>query len=194
MIKKLRHLLRYNSRHCLWFPRDGKLPQLNPICSSSHSRSGKRTACAYEPIWLWRLRQRLFAFGGRQRCGRRIENPVISHSFGGDKALPDTWDFGPDGNRTCSYCGSIHPDDLMAICRKVLTDDRYSIEGTTKSYKVYVRQPGVRNASEGAIKFYKQHAPAQPSKADCDLFAEAVRVSARRFSEQMADWRTSAAS
>lgn len=88
---------------------------------------------------------------------------------------------GPDGNRTCSYCGSIHADDLMEICRKTLVDERYGVEGTDKSYKVYVRQPGVRNASEGAIKFYKVHVPANPSQADQDLFAQALRVSDTRW-------------
>lgn len=180
------HLFRYNGRHTLWFPRDGKLPQLNPISSSSHSASGKRTLYRSEPLWLFRLRRRLFCFGGRQRCGRRSGNPVTSKVFGGDKPLPDTWDIGPDGNRTCSYCGSLHPDDLMEICRRTLVDERYGIEGTTKSYKVYVRQPGVRNAGDGGIKFYMHHAPAHPSQADQDLFAEAVHVTTKRFWERTA--------
>jgi|GEM_PF-6015370 len=176
--------LRYNTRHCLWFPRDWKLPQLNPICSSSHAKSGKRTVYLHEPLWLYRLRQRVFAFAGRQRCGQR--GPVGERSvfkIGGDngQALPDTWDLGPDGNRTCSYCGSIHPDDLMKICRKTLVDARYAIEGTTKSYKVYVRQPGVMNAGQGAIKFYMHHAPKDPPAADQQLFSNALRLSNERF-------------
>lgn len=169
-------ILRYNARHTLWFPRDGKLPQLNPICSSTRSKSGKRTIYLGEPLWLFRLRQRLFCFAGRQWCGNR--GPV-----GG--WLPDTWDHGPDGNRTCSYCGSIHPDDLMAICRKTIVDERYGVEGTTKNYKVYVRQPGVRNAGEGAIKFYMHHAPSPPSEADQKLFSEALRVTRERFDRRM---------
>lgn len=98
----------------------------------------------------------------------------------GDGPAPDTWDWGPDGNRTCSYCGSIHPEDLLKICRLVLTDERYEIEGTTKSYKLYIKQPGVRNASEGAIKFYMQHAPKDPTPEEQRIFAEAVRISNER--------------
>lgn len=174
--------LRYNSCHRLWFPGDWKLPQLNPISSSSHSASGRRTFGWYEPGWLYRIRQRLFAFAGRHRCGRRGESWIgQSATFGGDKPLPDSWDIGPDGNRTCSYCGSIHADDLMVICRKTLEDERYGIEGTDKSYKVYVRQPGVRNASEGAIKFYMAHAPAEPSKSDQELFAKARQLTTQRW-------------
>lgn len=176
----MKMFLRYNSRHRVWFPRGYKdcwAPQLNPISSSTHGKGDKRTFGFHEPLWLFRLRQRLFCFAGNHRCGDR--GLPLSPSFG-ERPLPDTWDIGPDGNRTCSYCGSIHSDDLIAIARKALVDDRYGIEGTTKSYKVYVRQPGVRNASEGAIKFYMTHAPEKPSAQDQHLFADAKRLTAER--------------
>jgi len=172
------YLLRYNSRHHVWFPRgyEGRwLPQLNPISSIYDS---KWRPSLHEPLWMMRLRHRLFAYAGRQRCGRRDDAFALNHR---DGPMPDTWDLGPDGMRTCSYCGSIHPDDLMTICRRSLTDERYGVEGTTKGYKVYVRQPGVRNASEGAIKFYMQHAPRNPSAEDRDLFSAALRISGERF-------------
>lgn len=185
----VKHLLRYNSRHTLHFPGDGKLPLLNPISSSSHAKSGKRTKSLHEPLWMFRLRQRMLCFGGKQRCGQRINMPATSRYAVGDGPTPDTWDFGPDGNRTCSYCGSIHPDDLMEICRKTLTDERYVVEGTTKAYKVYVRQPGVRNASEGAIKFYKHHVPESPTVEDQELFAQATKVTNERFAARWATTR-----
>jgi uncharacterized Zn-finger protein len=167
----MKMFLRYNSRHRVWFPRGYKgcwLPQLNPIESSSHGKNRKRTFGFHEPIWAWRLRQRLFCHAGKTTCDGH----------------PATWDLGPDNNRTCSYCGSIHPDDLMKICRKTLADDRYAVEGTTKSYKVYVRQPGVRNASEGAIKFYMNHVPENVGAADQKLFADAMLISAKRWDAQ----------
>jgi len=37
--------------------------------------------------------------------------------------------------------------------------NRYRIEISDKRYKVYVKQPGVENASQGGIKFYAQHLP-----------------------------------
>jgi hypothetical protein len=179
--------LRYNSRHSLYFPGDGKLPRLDPISSRSHAeKSGKRTRALDEPLWLFRLRQRLFAFAGNHRCGRRDES-LRPDLFSGSRGNgPDTWDLGPDGYRTCSYCGSIHPDDLMDVCRKTLADPRYSVTGTDKGYKFYLRQPGVRNASEGAIKFYTHHVPESPSKEDQALFAAALRVSNERFMQAMA--------
>ena len=145
--------LRYNARHSLFFPRgfDGKVwPQLNPIMSSSHGKDRKKTWRFSEPLWVYQLRQRVFCFAGAQRCPSRADNGT---------SLPDSWDFGPDGNRTCSFCGSIHPEDALVIIEKSKTDDRYGMEGSTKSYKAYVRQPGVRNAGEGAIKYYGWHAP-----------------------------------
>lgn len=174
---RLMYLLRYKSRHSIYFAGDGARPQLNPLSSTSHTKSGKRTKRIDEPLWIYRLRKRWFAIAGRQRCGRRDDLFGLNLN---DGPLPDTWNMGPDGNRTCSYCGSIHCDDLMKIARLSLTDDRYGIEGTTKNYKVYVRQPGVRNASEGAIKFYMQHAPAAPSREDQELFAQSRRLTRER--------------
>jgi hypothetical protein len=171
-------LLRYNSRITLYFPGDGAWPQFNPVVSSSHTKSGKRTRCIYEPLWLFRLRQRLFCFASAQRCPERGLHRA------GEQPLPDTWNKGPDGNRTCSCCGSIHPDDLMAICRKTLTDPRYGVEGTTKGYKVYVRQPDVCNAGQGAIKFYMWHAPQPPSPEAAELFSHARRLTWQRIEAQ----------
>lgn len=178
----LMRLLRYNSPHRLHFPGDWKLPQLNPVSSSSHTASGRRTFHCYEPTWLFRWRQRVFALRAITIAAAAAKAGLgQSSAFGGDKELPDTWDIGPDGNRTCSYCGSIHTHDLMVICRKTLIDERYGVEGTDKSYKVYVKQPNVRNASEGAIKFYMAHAPADPSKDDQELFAKALRLTSARW-------------
>jgi hypothetical protein len=66
--------LRYNGRHYFYWCLGGGdrpmgWPKLNPI--SSAYGGGIRTISAYEPRWLFRLRQRLFSFAGKQRCGRR---------------------------------------------------------------------------------------------------------------------------
>jgi hypothetical protein len=172
----MKTLLRYNSRHQLMLSRKHGL-QLNP---TSWSSDDTLWDCS-EPLWLFRLRQRVFCHAGAQRCGRRGENPVWSNRNHGLQPLPDTWDLGPDGNRTCSYCGSIHPDDMMALCRKTLVDDRYGVESTDKGYKYYVRQPAVKNASQGAIKFYMAHAPEAPTREEQELFTQAVRTTNERF-------------
>jgi hypothetical protein len=174
--------LRYNTRHRIYHGDEGL--QLNPMMSSSHRKDGSRTWSRSEPLWLFKLRQRWFAFAGRQRCGRRSDPFSMNR---GDRPSPDTWDWGPDGNRTCSYCGSIHPDDLMKICRLVATDERYALEGTDKSYKVYVKQPDVHNASQGAIKFYMHHAPVTPTDRDQADFTAALRLSSERYRARWAN-------
>lgn len=155
----MKKILRYNSAHHLWFPRGSKYGRgfvmLNPITVASHGEDGKETVSLYEPLWLYRLRTRLFRFAGKQRCRRRDDFGSFNRE---DGIAPDSWEIGPDGNRTCNYCGSIHPDDFTAILERSKIDSRYRIEGSTKSYKYYIKQPDVRNASEGAIKFYTHHA------------------------------------
>ena len=97
------------------------------------------------------------------RCPRREESPLTSSRFPG----ADHWQkFKSNGNRVCSYCGSLHPDDMFELVRlsaNAPEDAAYrsvvEIEPTDKGYKIYVHQPGVRNASEGGIKFYTQHLP-----------------------------------
>lgn len=90
-------------------------------------------------------------------CGRRGDGNDGQDRWQQFKALP---------NRVCSYCGSLHPDDmfrLVAESANAAPDVPYGsaveIEPSDKSYKIYVRQPGVRNAHEGGIKFYTHHLP-----------------------------------
>lgn len=180
----LSNLLRYGTRHHLFFPRGGERPKLNPTCSYSHVRgSGTlRTWSSYEPLWVFLARQKLFCQTNEiHRCGKREDSPAgFMRETGVDKALPDTWRKYPNGDRCCSYCGSLHPDDFMKLCTRALTDPAVSIDGTDKSYKVYVRQPGVVNASQGGIKFYMQHTPEQPTTKDQETFKAASRISAER--------------
>lgn len=74
----------------------------------------------------------------------------------------DRWDAMPNGDRCCSFCGSLHPDDFKRLVeRAAAADDQTWIERSTKGYKWYVHQPGVKNASEGGIKFYTWHLPSE---------------------------------
>jgi hypothetical protein len=69
--------------------------------------------------WLDRLEQRGWSLPRRRRV------------YGGTR-----WPGGPRP-RTCSYCGSAHPDDAI---RMVLAG--WDVEATTKSYKRYLHPPG----------------------------------------------------
>lgn len=63
------------------------------------------------------------------RCGRR-DDGLLSRN---DGAAPDFWQK-RDGYRACSYCGSMHPDDLFAHIKA----GTCQISGTDKNYKIYV--------------------------------------------------------
>lgn len=80
-----------------------------------------------------------------------------------------TWRTEKNGDRTCSYCGSLHPDDFLNIMQRFAAgEEGYHFGLSDKSYKVYVHRTGVKNAAEGGIKFYGHHAPAEddPRRAE----------------------------
>jgi hypothetical protein len=111
----------------------------------------------------------------------------------------DRWHrFKSNGDRVCSYCGSLHPDDFFRLVHAAATAgedatyrDVVSIEPSDKSYKIYVHQPNVRNAMEGGLKFYKQHlARNQDGSLDLtseqdDEYRKAVFQSQLRFNEHL---------
>jgi hypothetical protein len=93
--------------------------------------------------------------GEKHTCPRRREiglDDPDSPFVGAGRDL-DTWNvYGRD--RCCSYCGSWHPDEFLAHARA-----GGEVELSDKGYKIYVQRPGIKNAGEGAIKFYTQHIP-----------------------------------
>ena len=78
--------------------------------------------------------------GDGHRCGRRSDpfGPV-------DDGSRDHWNM-RDGYRACSYCGSMHPDDLFAA----IEAGTCQITGTDKNYKIYVHMPHP-NAGEPCV-------------------------------------------
>lgn len=122
-----------------------------------------------------------------QLCPRRAE------SGGGFTHGPDHWDkFKSNGNRVCSYCGSLHPEDFFALVKQSAEapeDAPYGsvveIEHSDKGYKIYVHQPGVRNAHEGGIKFYTPHLPKEITDEQNKEFVEAKRRTWARFEKHM---------
>lgn len=88
------------------------------------------------------------------RCGRRAGTIRA--------ADPDVdfWEVEPNGDRTCSYCGSLHPDDFTEIIEGYAEGkEGFHFDLSTKAYKRYAHRPGVKNATEGGIKFYAHHLP-----------------------------------
>lgn len=123
----------------------------------------------------------------RQYCPRREESWQGQNTNGNEK--PDYWYKKPNGDRCCSYCGSLHFDDMRRLVKKCLVSEDVSIEPSDKNYKVYVRQAGVKNAGEGAIKFYMQHVPkGGASDEDNKEYGQAVRLSSERYRKQREEW------
>jgi len=128
-------------------------------------------------------------------CRRRDES-FVGASFPG----PDHWNkFKSNGDRVCSYCGSLHWEDMLRLVHESAEapeDADYSstveIEPSDKSYKVYVHQPGVRNAHEGGTKFYMQHVPRgndgkiMVTQDQQEEYAKAVKMSRKRFNQYLA--------
>lgn len=84
----------------------------------------------------------------KHTCPRRSELFSVGSGVWGE----DTWRKGTsfsgheknDNFRSCSYCGSIHPDDFM----RVIVDDGWIVEPTDKSYKAYLARPFTQEERE----------------------------------------------
>lgn len=89
----------------------------------------------------------------RQSCGRRMNDFGVQSRTEGI----DHWKIMPNGDKVCSYCGSLHPESVIEKIKK------YGfgvIAGTDKSYKWYV---GCNSAvtipgyQKGGFKYYRHH-------------------------------------
>lgn len=108
----------------------------------------------------------------KQRCPRRDES-VNPDAYGDGTDTPDQWR--KDGDwLTCSYCGSLHPDEFMTICR----EGTQELGPTDKNYKVYVAGLNVR----GAGKFYFQHLSEDQRREFVDLYNSRAR---REYADDM---------
>lgn len=118
----------------------------------------------------------------QQTCPRRMQEiGPWEH-----KTNLDTWET-VGNDRCCSFCGSMHPEDFERVCELAISDDTTRIEQSTKSYKVYIHRDGIRNAKEGAIKYYKAHNYTDENdiRRIEPKFIEAIKVSKQKFDRIM---------
>ncbi len=159
---------------------------------SEHDKRGEGGKCpihncdgilAYPPSWD----ELTVPLSGNHTCGRRWDS--FSHSS--EEQQPDYWEqFKRNGDRVCSYCGSLHPEDFFRLVKQCAESDEQEtygkavgIEPSDKGYKIYVCQPGVRNAHEGGIKFYTHHLPENITEEMNQQYREAVRKTRARFTK-----------
>ena len=83
-------------------------------------------------------------------CGSRPGSPITT------SPEADHWR-GDEPNRTCSYCGSMHPADFEAAVRASAnkSDPTHVTPAIGKTYKWYARGPKIEDPG----KFYTWHAP-----------------------------------
>lgn len=123
-------------------------------------------------------RQAAQAQGGGFRCQSRDGNPLAGKSC----PAPDFWRTRPNGDRTCSFCGSVHPDDAISILTDYVEHKKGRFDMTGKGYKFYMSRPDVTNAAEGAIKFYTWHLDGL-SEEKREQISRLLFLAARRLSE-----------
>lgn len=91
--------------------------------------------------------------GSAFRCGSRDSSPMGDRVFPG----PDVWQQHKNGDRVCSFCGSLHPDDFVEIIKLKADGKGGDVHRSDKGYKWYAQREGVSNAMNGGIKFYTWH-------------------------------------
>jgi hypothetical protein len=72
----------------------------------------------------------------------------------------DDWEIRKEGGyRACTFCGSIHPEDLVKFCDKVDGLENYiTRKGSIGPVaKLNLHDKSIKNATEGPIKFYTTH-------------------------------------
>lgn len=104
------------------------------------------------------------------KCPRRIEGPFL---------LPDEDCWRDDG--TCSYCGSLDPDMLMA--RLEVGD--VEVGPTDKSYKIYVKNEG-GHAFKMSFRSCPKDATCQ-APTDCTHWVTEDRVTTKFYFQHLSD-------
>ncbi len=119
-------------------------------CEGSFGFSGSSRGKTGVHVYASAARQ---GTGQMHRCASRDQAFAVDLSGTGNQETPDEWILrGTD--RCCSYCGSAHPDDVLALIRS----SGWGVIGfTSKGYKWYLNRQNVPNASFGAIKYYRWH-------------------------------------
>jgi hypothetical protein len=141
------------------------------------------------PWWIYRpMRRTAELLSERQTCPRRMREWGPWERKDG----LDRWSLHYNGDRTCSFCGSWDPAQFIAFCDVIATAGTTapgSVDYIRQKGKLYVHRPGIRNAGEGAIKFYCAHFSKEQMTPGVELTIDRARaVSHKEFERRMAAW------
>ncbi len=87
------------------------------------------------------------------------------------------------GDRSCSFCGSMHWSDFLSWCSRAAEPDSDVEIDLGKPGKFYIHRKGVPNASVAPIKFYSCHLPTpfEPTPEEDAIIRKALEVSQVRI-------------
>lgn len=108
------------------------------------------------------------------KCPLQDTTPVFVYSQEKFRWLRES-----NGDRTCEFCGSWHPDEFIAFLDKVIETEakECAIEVADGRDKIYVSRPNIHNASEGAIKFKIAHLTQEQYKENFEKINKAAQLS-----------------
>lgn len=75
-----------------------------------------------------------------------------------DRATRWEWEWEP---RVCSFCGGVHPEDVLKLVR-----EGWEVDPSTKRYKIYLGPPGTRTSQQALLKSLRAHRPGPEDMSD----------------------------
>ena len=116
--------------------------------------------------------------------------PSRSHTPG-EHPDADTWAARLNGDRVCSFCGSLHPEDAVAVMCEFADTGEGRFCTSDDARKFYLNRTGVRSADDGGIKFHTWHLPRASTPAMNEFHRQfdrcaqrVVAQDAKRFVEE----------
>jgi len=127
-----------------------------------------------------------------------VETMICAYREQDRKLYPDspiheqapTWKTRANGEKACSYCGSMEASEFYAFMERVIDDPSpyIRIELNDHRDKIYVTRPEVKNADDGPLYIRTVHLPLPPTEEDARyraMFRAANRVSRGKFKRFM---------
>ena len=116
------------------------------------------------------------------KCPLQPLSPVFAYSQEKFRWLRE-----PNGDKTCEFCGSWHPDEFIDFVNQVIATDGEcgTIDLNDSKDKIYINRKNVHNAGEGAIKFKLAHLSPEYHSKFISNINQALKISYIKFTAKM---------